>query len=113
MRIFGREPALWLALTAVLIKLVSAFWIDLSIEQQSSLNAIAAAVVGLLIAGIARDGLSAAALGFIQAGIALGIGFGLRIDPDQQALIMSAASAVAAMFVRTQATAPVPHEQAP
>ena len=112
MRLFGREPALWLTLIAIIIKLIAAFWIDLSVLQQSALNAIAAAACGILIAAIVGDGINAAILGFIQAVLALAIGFGLHIDPDNQALIMAAAATIAAMFVRTQATAPVTHSQA-
>jgi asparagine N-glycosylation enzyme membrane subunit Stt3 len=107
MRIFGRDPALWLALFAVVIKCVAAFWIDLGIEQQSALNATAAAVVGVATAIIVHDGISAAILGGVQAVLALAIGFGLRLDPDSQAIVMSLIATVVAMFERTQVTAPV------
>lgn len=108
MQIFGREPALWLAAIAALIKLVSAFWLELSIDQQSGLNAIAAAMVGVITASIVKDGLNAAILGFVQAGLALAIGFGLHLLPANQAIIMAGIGTIIAMFTRTQATAPVP-----
>jgi hypothetical protein len=106
-RILGREPALWLALVAAVVKLVSAFWIKLSIDQQSLINALAAAIVGLIVAAIVRDGLSAALLGLAQSGLALAVGFGLHMAADQQATLMAAVGIVIAMFVRTQVTAPV------
>lgn len=112
-KIFGREPALWLALVAVAVKLTSAFWINVSSDQQAVINAAAAAAVGLLVAVSVHDGLSAAVLGFVQAIVALAVGFGLHWSPDQQALVMTAAAAVVAMWTRTQVTAPVTAAQMP
>jgi hypothetical protein len=108
MKLFGREPALWAALIAAAIKLVAAFWIHLSTDQQSALNAIVAAALGLIVAFAVRDGIQAAVLGFAQAALALAIGFGLHVGADDQAVIMSFVAVAVGMFVRTQATAPVP-----
>ena len=107
-KIFGREPVLWLALVAVSVKFISAFWLHVSTDQQAVINAAAAAVLGLLIALSTHDGVNAAILGIIQAIVALGVGFGLHLDADHQALIMSLATAILAMFTRTQVTAPTP-----
>lgn len=107
MRIFGREPAVLLSLVATAIRLIAAFWIDLNSEQQALLNAVATAVVGLIIAMVVRDGLVAAVLGGVQALLALAIGFGLNISAEGQAVIMSFTGAFVAMFVRTQVVAPV------
>lgn len=107
-RIFGREPALWLALVASAVKLVSAYWLHLGVDQQSLVNALAAAVVGLVVAKIVHDGAPAALLGVAQAGLALAVGLGLHMPADEQATIMTAVGVVVAMFVRTQVIAPVP-----
>lgn len=107
MKIFGREPALWLALVAVGVKLLTAFGLDLSSGQQAVVNATAAAIVGLVVALMVHDGISSAVLGLAQAALALAVGFGLDWSADQQAVVMSAAAALVAMFVRTQVTAPV------
>ena len=104
-RIFGREPALWLALVAVAVKLVSAFGIQVTTDQQSVINALAAATVGLAVAVMTHDGTSAAVLGLVQAAVALAVGFGLHWSADLQATVMSAAAALVAMFIRTQVTA--------
>ncbi|WP_282204557.1 hypothetical protein [Kitasatospora fiedleri] len=112
-RIFGREPALWLALVASAVKLVAAFGLDLSVDQQAVLNAAAAAVVGVVVAFVARDALFAPVLGAIQAVVALAVGFGLNWSSDQQAIVMTAATALVAMFTRTQAIAPVSASAAP
>lgn len=105
--IFRREPAMLLALLAVAIKLATAFGLNLTVDQQSVINAVAAALVGLIVAVMVHDGIGAAALGFLQAAIALAIGFGLQWSPDQQAVVMSFAAAVVAMWTRTQVVAPV------
>jgi hypothetical protein len=103
-----RDPALLAALAATAIKLFSAFVIDLSIGQQSALNAVVAAGAGLAVAFMVKDGQVAAILGIAQALIALAVGFGLRIDADNQALIMSFIQLTVGAFERTQVTAPAP-----
>jgi hypothetical protein len=112
MRIFGREPALWLALISILVKAGAAFGLDVSVDQQALINAVAAALVGLAVAAVAHDGLSAAIVGGAQAVIALAVGFGLDWSADQQAVVMSLVAAAVAMWTRTQVTAPVPARQA-
>lgn len=107
-KIFGREPVLWLSLVAIVVKVVSAFLVHVSTDQQAVINAAAAAVAGLLVALTTHDGVSGAILGVVQAMLALGVGFGLKWTPDQQAMVMSLAATIVAMFVRTQVTAPVP-----
>lgn len=103
-RIFGREPALWLALVAILIKAASAFWFHADDHTQALVNAAAAAVIGLVVAAMTGNGVVAAILGFVQAAVALMVGFGFHITADSQALIMSLAAAIIAMFTRTQVT---------
>lgn len=110
MRIFGRDPALWLGAASVVVKLVAAFWVDLTVDQQSGLNAVAAALVGLIIASVVRDGQVAAILGLAQAMLALAIGFGLDVGAEHQAVIMSFVGMVVTAFTRTQVTPPVPQE---
>jgi hypothetical protein len=108
MKIFGREPALWLALLAVIVKLSTAFGLDLSDKQQAVINALAAAIAGLLVSISVHDGVGAAVIGLVQAGLALAVGFGLHWSPEQQATALSLASALVAMWTRTQVTAKVP-----
>ena len=108
MKILGREPAALLGLVAVIVKLVAAFGIEVSGEQQAVINAVAAAAVGLALAVMASDGVGAALVGFIQAAVALAVGFGLDWSAEQQAVVLSVAAAVVAMWDRTQIVAPVP-----
>ncbi|MFC5905568.1 hypothetical protein [Streptomyces zhihengii] len=106
--IFKREPALWLGLIAIVVKLLAAFGMDVSAEQQAVINAVAAALVGLILAVMAGDAAAAAVLGFAQAALALAVGFGLDWSAEQQVVFLAAAAAAVAMFDRTQITAPVP-----
>jgi hypothetical protein len=106
--IFKREPALWLFLVASVIRLVSAFFVELSPDQQAWLNAAATGICSLIVAVIVRkEGQVPAILGAVQALLALAVGFGLDWSAEQQAIFMSFVGGIAAMFVRTQVVAPV------
>lgn len=107
--LFKRDPALILTALATAVRLASAFWLDWTIGQQALVNAFLAAAAGLVVAFVVRhDGQVAAIVGVITAMIALAVGFGLRMSPENQALIMSVVGAFAAAFTRTQVGAAVP-----
>lgn len=107
MKIWGREPALWAALASSAIMMFSAFVLPLTVDQQGVLNAVVAALLGLVTAVMLRsDGITAAVLGLVKALLAVGVAFGLAWSPETQAVVMSFAAAVSGMFVRTQETAP-------
>lgn len=109
MKIFGREPALWLALVAIVVKTVSAFVIEVSADQQTLVNAVAAAVLGLVLAVVSKAGaVGAAVLGFAQAVLALAVGYGLDLSAEKQAVLMALVATLVGMFERTQVTPPVP-----
>jgi len=107
-RIFKREPALWLNLFAAVVAALGAFVVHLTTDQESLLNAGAFAVVGVVVAASTHDGLSAAVLGLFKALVSLGVGFGLHVAPAQQLVLMTLVAAATSMFVRTQVGAPVP-----
>jgi hypothetical protein len=106
--VFGRDPAAWLALVAIVVKLIVAFGLNVSVDQQSGINAVAAAIVGLIVARIVHDGGIAAILGFAQAALALAVGYGLQWDAGLQATVMTVVAVAVAVITRTQVTAPVP-----
>lgn len=108
MLIFHREPAVILAFVSAVVAVGSNFAFHWSSDQQSLINAVAAAVVGLLTAwSVDHGGLAAAVMGLASAVLALGLGFGLHMDATQQATVMSFVAAVVGMWVRTQATSQV------
>lgn len=109
----SRDPALWLFLVATVVRLFSAFVIHVDEETQAYVNAAATAIAGAVIAVIARrDGQVPAILGVVQALLALAVGLGADVSTENQALIMSAISGLAAAFIRTQVVAPVSAEGA-
>lgn len=107
--IFGREPAVILAFFAALLKLLAAFGVDVTADQQAVINAVLSAVVALALAVVLNQGaLYAAILNLAQAGMALFVGFGLDWSADKQALVMASVAAALAVFgVRPQVQAPV------
>jgi hypothetical protein len=111
MKVFGREPALVLAFIATVLQLASALGLPLSTAQQGLLNATIAAAFGLFTAAaVARERLVPALVGFVVAVFAVLTGFGFEISDVTQTAVVSVLTAGAAMFVRTQVTAPVPAE---
>lgn len=107
-RIFGREPAAVLALVAVGVKLLSAYVFHATVDQQATVNTVAACVVALLIAISAHDSIGAAVFSLAQALLAAAVGFGLHVSADNQALWLSAVTVVIGLWSRQNVTAPVP-----
>ena len=107
MRTFGREPALILGLIAAVVKLLG-YELDVSAGVQTAINATAAAVVGLVLAIVARNGAVAAAiLHLAQTLMALFVGLGLNWSADRQALVMAAVAAGLALYEKTQTEPPI------
>jgi hypothetical protein len=109
-RIFGREPAYWLALASGLIALVSAAVFPLTTDQQGLLNAGVAALLGVVTAWTLKgEGLVAALVGFFKAAIAVGLAFGLSLSPDMQSTAMVVVELLlTGVLVRPNVVAPVP-----
>jgi hypothetical protein len=108
MKILGREPALLLGLIAAGVKVLG-YEFDVSAGVQTGINAVAAAVVGLILAILARNGAWAAALlQTAQAVMSLFVGLGLDWSADRQALWMAAIAAGVAVVERFMVTPPLP-----
>ncbi|MGP4097620.1 hypothetical protein [Nonomuraea sp. KM90] len=105
MKIFGGEPALVLGLASAGVQMVTATFLPLTSTQVAAINAIAAAGLGVWTAFATRnlDGgrsIKAAALGFAQAAVTLGLVFGVELTEQQTASIMAFVAVVGAAFVR-------------
>lgn len=108
-RIFGRDPAWVLAVIAAGVSAFSAFILNVTMDQQAAINAVAAACVGLGTAWwVARDKLLPAVVGVAQAVLLLAVTYGFDVPPEKQAILLTLVGLVAAGFVRTQVTASVP-----
>lgn len=107
--IFGREPAVILAFFAALLKLLAAFGVDVTADQQAVINAVLSALVALALAIMLHSGaLYAALVNVAQSVMALFVGFGLDWSADKQALVMASVAALLAVLgVRPQVQAPV------
>lgn len=109
MKIFGREPVLLLGFVAVVLKLASAYGLDVSAEQQAVIMAVLSGVVALAEAIVLKTGAAAAAIVNLGQGVlALFLGFGLAMSAEQQALWMLVVEGAVALFLRKEVTAPVP-----
>lgn len=103
-----REPALWIALAVTVVQLAVSFIPGLSSPLQGLINAVAVAAAGFAVSALVkREGQVPAAVGLVQALIALLVGMGLDVTSTQQALILAVANAVGALFVRTQVQAKI------
>jgi hypothetical protein len=103
MKIFGREPAAWVGLIeAVLAMLMAVRVIAISSEQEGAILAVVVAGFGLYTAWVTRDTLLGVAVGFVKAILALLIGFGLDLQPDQTAAVIAFTVAALSLYQRTQ-----------
>jgi hypothetical protein len=105
--LIGREPALILGLVAAGVKLLG-YELNVSNGVQTAINAIAAGVVAIIIAFIAKNGAWAAAiLQTAQAVMSLFVGLGLDWSADRQALWMGSIAALLAVVERFMVTPPL------
>jgi hypothetical protein len=105
--LLGREPALLLGLIAAGVKLLG-YELDVSDGTQTAINAIAAGVVAIVIAFVAKNGAWAAAiLQTAQAVMSLFVGLGLDWSADRQALWMGSIAALLAVVERFIVTPPL------
>lgn len=113
-KIYGREPAAWLALVAAVWGVLSAFGIGFSAETQSVVTAAIAAVLGVVVAVQVGDGLLAAFNGIVVAAVSLVSHFALHWSAEEQAAKVGALTLLIAWFVtRPNVTAPVPADVSP
>lgn len=108
MKLWGREPALWAAFFAALFSAAGTFLFKLTTDQEGALNGVVAAVLATIVWRVTKDGTPALILGLIKALIMLAAAWHFSLPPDRQTALMTALSAIIAMFVRTQVAAPIP-----
>ena len=105
MKIFGREPALFLnVLAAFLAMAVAVGWLDFSTEQVGLLMMVAAAVVAVGTAYFTHDVTLGVLIGAAEAIFAALLGFGVELSPDLTAAILGVITTLFGFFQRTQTT---------
>ncbi|WP_086559881.1 hypothetical protein [Streptomyces africanus] len=113
-KVFGREPAAWLAAVGALWQLLSAFGLGFDPQLQSIVTAIVAAVLGVIVAVQVGDGIIAALNGLVVAGVSLTSYFAFEWDSETQAKVVGAVMLLIAWFVtRPNVAAPQPPEVSP
>lgn len=112
-KIYGREPAVWLAALGALWQILSAFGLNWDAQLQSIVTAVVAAVFGLVVAVQVHDGILAAAAGLVTAGTSLVSYFALDWSAETQAKFVGAVMLILGIWVRDKVTAPVPAEVSP
>lgn len=112
-KVYGREPAVWLAVLGALWQILSAFGLDFDPKLQSIVTAVVAAVLGLVVAVQVHDGIYAAATGLITAATSLVSYFAFDWSAETQAKFVGAVMIVIGLWVRDKVTAPVPASVSP
>lgn len=108
MRYVLRDPAAILGFVSAFIQMVIAFGAHISKDEANAINAVVAAVLGVLVAFIViHDGQLAAIVGLGQAGFTLFLAFGIHLDQAWLTGIMAAVAGLAGLFTRGKVTAPV------
>lgn len=112
-KVYGREPAVWLAALGALWQILSAFGLDFSPQLQSIVTAVVSAVFGLVVAVQVGDGILAALAGAVTAGTSLVSHFALDWSAETQAKFVGALMVILGLWVRDKVTAPVPADVSP
>lgn len=99
--VFGRQPAIWVALVQMLVGGVVLFaGEDALTETQATLIvAVANALLGLVVVWKVAEWAYPALGALVNAVVALVVGFGVTLTEDQQGWIMLAVPAVIAMII--------------
>jgi hypothetical protein len=105
MKLFGREPAVWLGLLQGVFAFVLTLHqlrdgLHLSDERVGTIMAVLFAVVGVVEAWLVRATMLAALTGFGKAVIALLIAYRLEISPETAAAVLGLVAIVSGLIVR-------------
>lgn len=105
-----REPAvLWLALLVPVVQAAVALLITDDRALATTINAVAVAAAGAITAWqVADEKLLPALTGLAQAVLALIVGLGVDLSPEQQAAVLAPIAILAGFVVRDRVTAPSP-----
>lgn len=108
MRIFGREPAAWLAFLAVVVEMAVAYGIHLTEQEQAGINAVATGAFGFALAwSVAREKAIPIAAGLVTAVLQLAVAFGVHLSAHQVATAGALVTAGLAFWLHGKVTAPI------
>lgn len=105
MKLFGREPAVFLGVAASIVALLIVTGVlDWTNEQAGLLMAAAAAVVAVGTAFFTHDVTLGLLIGLAEAVFAVFLGFGVELSPELTAAIIGVVTTLFGFFQRTQTT---------
>lgn len=103
MKIFGREPAVLIAVVEAAVALAVTFQLDgLSAEQATSIVALAAVIGGVLTAATTTEKLLSSLSGVGRGILLVMVSYGLNLSQEQIGIAVGLLVAVFAAFTRTQ-----------
>lgn len=106
-KLFGREPAQWLALASGLLIFLTPL-LHLSVDLTGAILAVLTAAFGFLTAlAVSKDKAAPLVAGIIKALLALALALHFHFSIDVQSGVMVLVEAGVAWYLRTQVTAPV------
>lgn len=112
MRIFGREPALIIAVVSAGLSLLVTFNVGLSGEQAGALVAVISGALAAVTAAMTRPIAPSAFTGLVAAGVALLSAYGFNVSPETVGALNAVVLAVLALLTRGQVS-PTSREPAP
>jgi len=101
MKLFGREPAVWLGLLQGVLGAALVFNVfHLSADNSTLAQAASGAVFALVAAFFTKQVNLAVVVGAVQSVLALLVGFGLELSADQSAALIAGVQLTLAGFLR-------------
>lgn len=104
MKIFGREPALILAVVSAALSLLVTFQFGMNAEQAGAIVAVISAVFAAAAAAVTRPIAPSAFTGVVAAGAALLAAYGLEVGPETVGAVNAVVLAVLGLLTRGQVT---------
>lgn len=109
MKIFGREPVYVLAFIAIVLKLASSRWLDLSEAEQASIMAVLFLGTAVANAIVLKTGaVGAAIVNLAQGTLSLFLIFGADLSAEEVANYMALVEGAVALWLHREVTAPIP-----
>lgn len=104
MKIFGREPALILAVVSAALSLLVTFGFGMNAEQAGAIVAVISAVFAAASAAVTRPIAPSAFTGLVAAGASLLAAYGLAVGPEAVGAVNALVLAVLGLLTRGQVT---------
>lgn len=101
-KLFGREPAVWVAFLEALVMLAGVQLFDWSQEKVAAVVLVLNCLAGVYTAYVTRDTMLGVLTGLVKAAITCSITFGLDISDDLSAQLIALLTVSVGLFQRTQ-----------